>query len=216
MSKKNERALRPTLEIMELIKSEKKWAAYLTDEMLPDGEGREELLRLYRWTREEARKAEEKAGTLHGLGAIFSPFQLWQAAQSLRFQYLMHRQGDKRAVLDALDICLFNSLSIPKWCSKAFVAAMYKIQYYEVKSWNDVFGKPYPKGTGARAERMKLDGLWIYKAVEARSKKGEAIGRRLFENVGIELGVERGYGCGSGTTIERTYYEWKKRLSGQT
>ena len=64
-----------------------------------------------------------------------------------------HMAGDKRAVLDAIFVCICSwpQKPIPDWTRLAFHDAYGKVFGAQVGSWDDVFGKP--KGHLARRRR---------------------------------------------------------------
>jgi len=183
----------------------------IPEEMLPlsDRPERELLLKLYQWTEKDALKAEKQEGELHGLDALLSHFPSWLAAQQLKAHYLKHKKGDKRAVLDALSLCLVYDFGIPRWCRKALIVAYAIVDTYEAKSWDDVFGKPHPKNTNMAAQRDKwMYGYLVYREVKARKNKGEAIDREMYERISKDLKL-----LGGSATVERYYREWNEIIS---
>jgi hypothetical protein len=176
----------------------KKIKEIIPDEMLPASEGpkRKLLLKLYLMNVEEARNTFKQEDALLSHDAI-----LWLAAQRLKDLYVKHREGDKRAVLDALSMCLINDFGIPQWCLQAFYAALSAVAAYRVKSWDDVFGKPHPKNIQLGKEQWNLEhGYLVYSEVQARSKKGQAIDCHMFEEVAEIFNI-------GAKTAERLYYE---------
>jgi hypothetical protein len=68
-----------------------------------------------------------------------------------------HDQGDRRAVLDAIFHCYFSrpAKAVPKWARAAFCEAYDEIFAAHARSWDDVFGAPYKKGTNLPAVRRR-------------------------------------------------------------
>jgi hypothetical protein len=81
-----------------------------------------------------------------------------------------------------------------------------RAQAHEIKSWDEVFGRPLKKGKQQTVERKKrLLGYPVLMRVWERHAAGEAISKPLFEAVGRELGV-------SGTVAAEIYYKALKGL----
>jgi hypothetical protein len=122
-----------------------------------------------------------------------------------------YEAGDKAAIPYSLNHCLINNLPVPPWLSTAFARACYKIDQYEVESWDDVLGKPLKKWQRPDTERRnkKIAGRLFLK-VRERHKAGAAISKSLFEEVGeeFEFGV-------SGTVASEIYYKTKDHWEGQ-
>jgi hypothetical protein len=116
-------------------------------------------------------------------------------------------KGDKRFLLIGLFWFIFQNPSVPDWLEEAFVDAFEKGRGYEIKSWDEVFGKPQKKGANLDSRRHKYKKRWeIFHRVRLRNKAGEPIGKELFAAVGKEFGV-------SGTTAEELYYKVRKLRS---
>ena len=77
-----------------------------------------------------------------------------------------------------------------------------------LKSWEDVFGKPFPgkRRKGAATWRKDLE-VWV--RVKERHADGAKLDDLLFEEVGKELGL-------SATTVKNLYYERKRIVEGRT
>jgi hypothetical protein len=115
--------------------------------------------------------------------------------------------------LEAIFICAMNGFAIPMWCAQAYIDAVREVRHFRAKSWDDVFGKPHPKGTQLKAKKSELyKSPVVYNRVtEIKQRNPETpIDRSLFEKIGKEFGL-------SGSLAERYYYEIKKRnlLSNQ-
>jgi hypothetical protein len=110
-------------------------------------------------------------------------------------------RGDKGALLRFLHHCFMNNRAVPGWAQDAFSDIMRKVRRYEVKSFDEVFGRPLKKGaqlaTGRRKQRAAP---LIWDGVCARRSAGEPITKALFDAVGKEAGV-------SGTVAAEIYYE---------
>ena len=89
----------------------------------------------------------------------------------------------KDSILQDLYACFLTNKAIPKELSDAFVERYLKGRRGEVRSWDEVFGKPTRYGTGKHIKRQIEQGQLV--ADEADRLKGhlneeefEAIGRR--------------------------------------
>ena len=102
-----------------------------------------------------------------------------------------HDAGDKRAVLDALLVCLGsfpNMKPIPDWVRLAFIEAYGKIYAAEVGSWDDVFGRP--KGhLDARRRRFRLRYPVWRRARDWLHVRKHKRDSALFEALGREFGI---------------------------
>jgi hypothetical protein len=183
--------------------AKKKIVDEIPDEMLPVGHGRDELLRLYKWTFADATRAQDEADETVG---PYYHVERWMAAQDLRKAHAYYKDGHKQAVIEALSFCLLYSLPIPAWCKYAFLEACDQVSNYEHKSWDDVFGRPHPKRTRLDSQR-KMDDLGgrIYFRVQRMKTENPQtpIGRLLFEELEEEFGLKGG-------TAEKYYRAWKK------
>ena len=90
---------------------------------------------------------------------------------------------------------------MPEWAQRAFEAAMMKVELLEVKTLEEVFGRPLAKGKQLANERIRLHALSkVFFLVHDHRQAGEGIGKELFAAVGKEVGV-------SATVAEELYYE---------
>ena len=108
---------------------------------------------------------------------------------------------DKYWVLTAIKICADSHLPLPDWVATAYSEAYDKIKNAEAKSWDSVFGHPYPKGAHLSALRKRVENAMpVWKEVNSKLKKqpDTAIDEYLFEIVGKKFGV--------GKTLASEYY----------
>jgi hypothetical protein len=115
-----------------------------------------------------------------------------------------YEAGDKSAILDCLQYCLMSNPapSIPAWLRKAFCDACAHVDARLVKSWDDVFGRPVPKGWSdrrlAQERRKAAVARDICVTVTDRNHAGEPIDDKLFASVGKKYGV--------GSTVAKEIY----------
>ena len=125
-----------------------------------------------------------------------------------------YRAGEKAAPLvmvwrhggDPMD----DHQKIPIWAVSAISDACIKAFRGEIKSWDEVFGKPIPSGKhqrGVNTEAQKFD---VYIRVMQLKKAGHKINNDLFERVGKELRIGT---VGRATTVKKLYSEVKRLLA---
>lgn len=147
------------------------------------------------WTEEEVWAAEEEYILNGGESwGINSPFLRWSSLHKLDKYQLRYENGDKFALMLALRTCILYEFVMPEWVANSFLDAINRIADYEEKSWDDVFGRPNPKGariTDLRAKRL-LEGKVYYKAMEIILNNPErAVHADLFDEVAEEFGIGR-------------------------
>jgi hypothetical protein len=190
--------------------TEKKQSSALgLDKHLPtEGPGRDDMLQLLSWTFEDALKAQEEWEAAGNQGR--GPLCWWIGAGELKEIYEAYRAGDGAAILEAFHVCSLNSLPIPRWCEYAFLKAYRTVLFFktEKNSWDEVFGRPHPKGTHLLSKKQEREkGPKVYHRVKEirRDEPDTPIDGALFERVGRELAI------GGKTLTEEYYYEEKKR-----
>jgi hypothetical protein len=117
-----------------------------------------------------------------------------------------YKAGNKRALILMIGACGLSGWIIPKWVTEVIVGADDYAASGELKSWDEVFGKP---PTLKRAERVHD---WdnrhrVLHAVLKASAKGEPIDDLLFERVGKKLGI------GGKTKVKELYRLARDELS---
>ena len=114
----------------------------------------------------------------------------------------LYAEGDNGQILHCLHYCLFMRQPIPIWLLRAFNKAYEAVTASEFKSWDDVFGKPLPKGKQLKTERRNKEIVFelVYRVRELHDA-GEPISKQLFEDVGAEFKI-------SGTTASDLYYSF--------
>jgi hypothetical protein len=201
-----------------------------------EGPGRDDLMQLYEWSIDDAMQAQEewqKKGAV-GRGPLFR----WVGAQKLKELFEIYRTSKKPAlIIEALYICSINSLPMPRWCERGYLAAYREVRQFKAESWDDVFGRPHKKGIHldrAQLEREKSLGVYLrikhvkegnlfgnreqemVEGIPVRYLNGRikwfnpsAIGEKLFERIGKEFNVGK-------TLAEEYYYKWKIKLEKKT
>jgi len=121
------------------------------------------------------------------------------------FEKMLKRQfeaGDKSALLQAIYGCLQLRRPMPEWLQVAFLNACEAAERFGIRSWDEVFGRPVPKGTHLETEKRnaELRFLIIGRVKELRTEM--PIDRSLFEKIGRELNPPL-----KGTTVSEIYYD---------
>lgn len=111
--------------------------------------------------------------------------------------------GGGAAVMQALYICALHCVPLPDWLRSHFVRRAGLVQRAELGSWDDAFGRPWPRG--AKKLMQARQGLAMRSRIYARVwelviDKHRPLNAALFDQLGPEF--ER-----SGSTIERLYYQ---------
>jgi hypothetical protein len=98
-----------------------------------------------------------------------------------------YRDGDKHALFDAIWICLCRPEPVPApaWVQAAVSNAWMGLVGARIKSWDEVFGPPWPKGTNVSRLRWKYERApFVWKRARELIASGHATDDTLFEEVG--------------------------------
>jgi len=147
------------------------------------------------WTEEQVWEAEIEYCANGGESfGINSPFWRWSALKRIDNYQTRYEKGDKFSLMLALQVCIEYKFDIPEWVATSFSSAINRAASYEAKSWDDVFGSLYPKGTRVSDLRAKflLEGKVYCLAREIILNNPErAIDTELFDEVAEEFGIGR-------------------------
>jgi hypothetical protein len=119
-----------------------------------------------------------------------------------------YEAGDRSELLYCLYWCVSGGRPIPHWLCVAFTQTFLMAdELHEVKSWDDVFGKPLKKGKRLGTERKKADIMrQLFQHInELHDEEGKALDGLLFAAVGKKYGV-------GATVAAEIYYAAQKRL----
>jgi hypothetical protein len=116
--------------------------------------------------------------------------------------------GDNKwPLLDAIYRCLQLRRPVPEWLRVAFLDAYEARARFEIRSWDEVFGKPVPKGIHLETERRNAElRPLILERVKALKAEKKPIDKGLFEKIGRELNPPL-----KGTTVSEIYYNERSR-----
>ena len=92
---------------------------------------------------------------------------------------------------------------VPQWAQDLLNDAVLKADCYEIKSWDEIFGRPIKKGKQqAAARREQSIAEHLFYLITEHHHQGVPISKGIFETVEKSFGI-------SGTTAERIYYKFK-------
>src|SRR5215813_3983964 len=95
--------------------------------------------------------------------------------------------GNKTALLYAIYHCLLLRRPLPEWLRLAFLHTYEARARFEIRSWDDVFGRPVPKGMHLETEKRNAElRPLIIERVQAL-KAERPIDKGLFEEIGRDL-----------------------------
>lgn len=128
--------------------------------------------------------------------------RLWLEQEQERFA-----AGDRGALLAAVRECARCGLPMPEWVAAAFIRSYDQVLNCRVKSWDEAFGAPFPKGSHLNAlrKRRKLR-VFVHSAVIDRVQRDPStpIDKGLFESVGEEFNI-------GASQAEELYYSAVRR-----
>lgn len=163
------------------------------------------------WTFEEAWAEDERMLALDPSRSSADPtlpFSQWVALQNIKQFEEAFNKGKGWALMLAICDCARCNLPLPDWVAKGYLRAYYKVVWCEEKSWDAVFGKPYPKGTNLKALKKKRElktAVWNT-IINIVKTSDTAIDSQLFERVGNKFNI--------GKTLAEEYYREECRLIG--
>ena len=167
------------------------------------------------WTLPEAQAAQRAFELANAADPLASsrtdgPFWQWVALRDLDFMRQRYEDGDHSVVLQAVHRCAQRSIPLPDWVAQAFVAGYNRVVNCRAKSWDDVFGRPYPKGANLNALRKRRTirfAVWNEVQRILMSEPDTAIDAGLFERVGKSVRLPVGK-----TEADKLYYQAAKVL----
>jgi len=134
------------------------------------------------------------------------PFDQWQAAQEVtRWREACMREDGGRQIMRCVALCAIHALALPPWLRDAFVQRHNLVSDAYVATWDEAFGRPWPKRTRmAIVRRRRVLKQRVHAAVWTliRLHPKRSVNRSLFEEVGRRREIAR-----SGSEVESLYYE---------
>lgn len=114
-------------------------------------------------------------------------------------------KGDKTALLRMIVYCARYSWQVPDWARCALLEVYESAQIGNIKSWDDAFGHPLPKGRQQRGVQTASRKWEVWCKVRDLHEEGLAIDNELFELVGTKLGI-------SGSTVAELYRQVERPM----
>ena len=148
--------------------------------------------RLY-WSEEQAREAHRRFVDAGGDGTSkAAPLNRWWTLRTLEIALQwQHCAGDPMALFTAIFICATHKLPLPDWAVAAFVSGYQKVSGYDAASWDEVFGRPHPKGRKLWATKQESKKMFlVWKRVEELRQQDGRIGEKAWRTVCDEFGIE--------------------------
>lgn len=111
-------------------------------------------------------------------------------------------QGDRGELLRFINWCFRQRREVPAWAQESLDEAVTKVAEFEVKSWDEVFSRPFKKGKQLAAARRKSIQVAaeVWRCANARRRAGESVDSAFFAAIGKELGI------GGATVVSEIYY----------
>lgn len=133
------------------------------------------------------------------------PISKWDALQRIENCHKHFTEGDQGALMAALRVCACHEIAMPDWLATAYIKAYDQVLTCREKSWDVVFGAPFPKGANIRARRKKRTLMFgVFNTVNDAILRGQTIDPVLFESVGKKFNL--------GKTLAEEYYREARKL----
>ncbi len=130
--------------------------------------------------------------------------------------------GDKGAILEGIYYCICQDRPVDGHIAGEFFNAYTAVIWHHHKSWDDVFGRPLPRGAqliaARRHARLRMS---VTRRVEKLVAAGEPIDKNMFDAIAEELrddpvvahslGNDRKHLKIGGTLVGKIYAECKER-----
>jgi hypothetical protein len=119
-------------------------------------------------------------------------------------------KGEKHALFETIFYCNAREIPLPKWVDDPLRNAEALFQTGQLKSWDEIFGKPFPgkrrAGLLTRARRAEI----FLEAYRLKKQNNLGEGRELFELVAKNLRIGHNDGWTGWATVRDIYYEYKR------
>lgn len=111
----------------------------------------------------------------------------WGGAKELSYR----RPHYERNPLDGVAVCAIHDLVMPDWLARAYMQRWNRVRVKAVGSWDEAFGRPYPKGKQLAAMRKAELDMWsiTFAVTEFVQRHPYAPLDPEWERFGAELGV---------------------------
>jgi hypothetical protein len=114
--------------------------------------------------------------------------------------------GDKSTLLWTIYACLDLGRPIPEWTRAAFLEAYEAADRFEIRSWEEVFGRPVPKSMHLQPNMRNAQLRWrVIERVQALRAEAWKVNNDLFNQVAQDLKIS------SGALAREIYYANRSR-----
>lgn len=118
------------------------------------------------------------------------------------------QSGDGWEILLAIRNCGVGDIPLPEWLKRAYIERFDRVLNAQLKSWDEAFDPPYPKG--AHLHRIRRDRqlrFAIYNAVSSilRTEPDTPVDEQLFDRVGRKFAISK-------TKANDLYYQAKAMM----
>lgn len=166
------------------------------------------------WTVTEAQEAHDSAlaaDPARSPNDPTLPLYQWFALHTIEQERARFETGDRMALLAAIRKCAQCGLVMPAWVVNAYSKAYFSVVNCDAKSWDEVFGTPYAKGSQINAMRKRRHlrpAVWLAVHKILGGEPGTAIDTALFERVGAMMDPPVGRSVAS-----ELYYESERMFT---
>lgn len=113
-------------------------------------------------------------------------------------------RGDRVALFAAIRLCANHDQALPEWVARGFIEGYDQILNCRKGSWDEAFGRPFPKNSKLHALRKRrVNAIKAANLVRAAQDRGESVADELFEKIGKKLAM-------SGSAVSKLYYSSAK------
>lgn len=162
------------------------------------------------WSFEEAWAAQERAVDADPelKNSPSTPLYQWVALHKLDELERQFQRGDDFALMRAIFECAMYDLLMPKWVQRGYIDRFRKVNHCQTASWDEAFGRPYPKGfhlDDARNRRQLRSQVYNRIREIQQTEPRTPTDGCLFDRVGTEFGI-------GSTLANKLYYEMKAMM----
>ena len=161
------------------------------------------------WTIEQVMEAHERAEA-DGCEGRLLPLFRWIALGQIARLEKEFVAGSGFALMQAIRLCANHDLILPPWVADGFIRGFDKALNYRVRTWDEAFGSPHPKGTNlfsARQRKAKRGRVFSRVTEILAADPKRAVDDGLFAEVGAQPDIAL-----SKTVCNELYYEVRNAL----
>jgi hypothetical protein len=110
-------------------------------------------------------------------------------AEYLQVAKHKYEEGNKAVVLTALHQCFLMKRPVPEWLRLAFIETYESAARFEIRTWDEAFGRAQEKGVHLDARRHYAELCYPVALGVALRDPEESIDEGLFEKIGSDLRI---------------------------